>query len=498
MAWLEDLLANLQSGGVPPGFGAAPSASPFPNPPPPVDEAAAAQAAREAAGARMVRANQRRVDPFGMPDVNSAGIQLALDQAPAGTGVPVAPGTSFAPMSIALPPSVTAAKSMAAPPAPAPQAGLPGMMPPGAVPGMPAGPGPAREAPEDGPTDVSSRGRAPAPMVAPMSLAPAAPAAEPSFLSRLSEGAKSMAPGLLAAGAALQGDNSVAATMLANQEKKALLGQQQTATARALLQRGAAPEEIQAAIGQPDLMKALITKYFETKPAQNVGNRLVRERPDGKIDVLADFSKDEEKKPPTGFEKRADGTLHFIKGGPADPEYLREKGERNAAPAGYRWNDPKDPDKGLTAIPGGPGEKVDAEVAGRLGLAKSFLGQLPEIRKRVEAGELTGPVGAIKATLGAGGPGEIRRQVDSGAEALLRMLTGAGMNKDEAANYVRRYQFSPTDTIPTVLSKLNQLERELNSVGETVGKGRGGWNPPKAPAAGTIDVGGKKIQWKVD
>lgn len=186
---------------------------------------------------------------------------------------------------------------------------------------------------------------------------------------------------------------------------------------------------------------------------------------------------------PAGFQLDTAGGLKPIPGGPADPAYLRTKGDKQNAPSGYRWIDPENPNAGMVAIPGGPGEKVDAEVAGRLGLAKSFLGQLPDIRKRVEAGEITGPIDAAQAYAGMGGPGEIRRQIDSGAESLLRMLTGAGMIKDEAKNYVRRYQFSPTDTSTTVLSKLNQLERELNSVGETVGKGRGGWSPPAASPA---------------
>lgn len=184
---------------------------------------------------------------------------------------------------------------------------------------------------------------------------------------------------------------------------------------------------------------------------------------------------------PSGFQRDpATGGMRPIQGGPADPAYLRTKGDRQNAPSGYKWVDPENPNAGMTPIPGGPGEKVDAEVAGRLGLARSFLGQLPDIRKRVEAGEITGPLDAGMAKLGMGGPGEIRRQMDSGAEALLRMLTGAGMNMEEAKEYTRRYRFDPTDNSKTVGSKLNQLERELNSVGETVGKGRGGWQSPSA------------------
>ena len=203
---------------------------------------------------------------------------------------------------------------------------------------------------------------------------------------------------------------------------------------------------------------------------------------------------------PAGFESDpSTGGLKPIAGGPADPAYLRTKGDRQNAPSGYRWVNPEKPNEGMVPIPGGPGEKVDAEVAGRLGLARSFLGQLPDIRKRVEAGEITGPIDAGMAKLGMGGPGEIRRQMDSGAEALLRMLTGAGMNMDEAKEYTRRYRFDPTDNSKTVVSKLNQLERELNSVGETVGKGRGGWTPPGAAAAQTPsgNVTSSGVKWSV-
>jgi hypothetical protein len=206
---------------------------------------------------------------------------------------------------------------------------------------------------------------------------------------------------------------------------------------------------------------------------------------------LARVSQAEGKKnTPAGFEPDPiKGGLRPIAGGPADPEYLRQKGDRQNAPSGYQWNDPADPSKGMTAIPGGPGEKVDAEVAGRLGLAKSFLGQLPDIKEKIAAGGLSGLGGTTAAVVGMGQGGELRRQMDSGAEALLRMLTGAGMNKDEASEYVRRYKFNPKTDIwgpETAISKMNQLERELNEVGEMVGKGRGGWTPP----------GGKKTEPK--
>lgn len=188
---------------------------------------------------------------------------------------------------------------------------------------------------------------------------------------------------------------------------------------------------------------------------------------------------------PSGFQRSPAGGLQPIPGGPADPSYKRQVTDRQNAPAGYKWKDPNDPDAGLVAIPGGPGEKIPAEVAARLGLAKSFLGQLPEIRKRVEAGELTGPIDGPMAYFNIGGAGELRRQISSGSEALLRNLTGAGMNYDEAKKYVARYEPEINDSATTISSKLNQLERELRSVNDVVSKGRGGsvLGQPESPTA---------------
>jgi hypothetical protein len=194
---------------------------------------------------------------------------------------------------------------------------------------------------------------------------------------------------------------------------------------------------------------------------------------------------------PAGFEMAPGGGLQPVKGGPADPTYKRTVGDRQNAPAGYKWNDPNDPNAGLTPIAGGPAEKVDAEVAARIGLGRSFLGQLPQIRESVKEGAATGLFDFAVAKTGHGRAGEVHRQIASGAEALLRNLTGAGMNKAEAEEYVDRYRPSWKDNADTLLSKMDQLERELMSVMDTVGRGRGGMPglpgatpaAPKAPAA---------------
>lgn len=243
--WLSDLLAQLQTGAAPPAF--QPPASPFPDIPKPPDEAALAAAAREAAGQRMIRANQRRIDPFGMPDVNSAGIQLALDNAPAGTGFagPTATGRPDNSPFGMVPPSLLTAQKMAAPPTPS-------------VPTPQPRPEMAPSA-----TDMSSQNRppvaAPAPAAAPMAISGPQAAPEPSLMDRMQTGARGIAPALIGMGAALQGDGgAMTAKLLALQDAR----EGQNVTAQALLKQGAPIEDVRAAMKSPEMLKALIGQYY--------------------------------------------------------------------------------------------------------------------------------------------------------------------------------------------------------------------------------------------
>jgi len=120
------------------------------------------------------------------------------------------------------------------------------------------------------------------------------------------------------------------------------------------------------------------------------------------------------------------------------------------------------------------GTPPSGEVAARIGLSKAFLEKAPAIRERLQANELNSWTGAAAAIWGQGGPGELRRAIDEGSEALLRGLTGAGMGIQEAQNYARRYQFDLRDNRDTAIRKLNELENALRYVTTEVGKGRGG------------------------
>jgi hypothetical protein len=440
---------------------------------------------REAADRRNAVAMTRKpIAPpsFAAPDASGAGVQLALENAPPGTGVPFSTGAGM----LAPPITLTGEENPTAP-IPAAQVPMPMARPEDLGRGDEVG---ARSRETEAPTAPARIAPPVAPMAPQVGMGPAA--AAPSFFDRISRTLGDNSNTLLALGAGFAGApgwgqaisraSAAAIPARALDYKQSLERSTRGVTTRALIDAGVPVQQAIAAQHDPDLKKALITKYMETKPAQVVNGRLVREHPDGSVTTLADYGDD--KKPPSGWQWRdaSKTTLDYIPNGPADPKYLREKGEKNAAPPGYEWRDPAHPDQGLKVIPGGPAEKVDAQVAARLGLAKNFLKQLPAIKADVQKGMATGAIDAAMAYTGYGRAGELRRQIESGAEALLRNLTGAGMSIPEAERYVRRYELQPHDTIDRVMSKLGQLEVELGATIEEVGKGRGGSPSIQAPA----------------
>lgn len=108
--------------------------------------------------------------------------------------------------------------------------------------------------------------------------------------------------------------------------------------------------------------------------------------------------------------------------------------------------------------------QLPAEMGARIGLGRQFLSELPGIRERVrrfDAGDFA------NLALGRGEAGEIWRRIETGRDALVRNLTGAGMGVQEAQNQAARYQISAADIatggVETMLSKLEGLERDLRA-----------------------------------
>lgn len=156
-------------------------------------------------------------------------------------------------------------------------------------------------------------------------------------------------------------------------------------------------------------------------------------------------------------------------------------------PSGFRWIDPKDQNKGVEAIPGGPATQIPSELAARVGMAESFQQDLPGIKQKIASGILTGPIdrataGNVDSSEGAA----VYRKIQSGADALMRLLTGAGMNQTEAQAYAQRYLPSYTDDVNSLNLKVDQLAKELNSAKDKAMRGRG---DPSATVPGPANAG---------
>lgn len=319
MGLLEDILARAQY---------TPAAANWPTVAPPGDEWAAIEAetrrANEAADRRNAAALKRGaiVPPsMGVPSADSAGIQLALDQAPAGTGVP------FSTQAGMLAPPITVA----------PESGAP-------VPLPVARPAEA-DLPPGSPTDVSAASR-PVPAPAPLNLPPAAPApvaapaVEPSMFGRLGTGLMSGLENnsnlLLAMGAGFAGAPNVgqaisraSAAMIpahAADVKQRLTQQAQTYGTRALVEAGVPIQQAIAAQGDPDLKKALIKNYIEDRAKKVVK---IGQDPNTGADIMAQHDPFTGKFEAIDVSKIAPGTATSAEAEITGPDYIASLRETN-------------------------------------------------------------------------------------------------------------------------------------------------------------------------
>jgi hypothetical protein len=133
-------------------------------------------------------------------------------------------------------------------------------------------------------------------------------------------------------------------------------------------------------------------------------------------------------------------------------------------------------------IPGSPREAVSAEVAARVGLSEKFQKDVPVLEQEIRAGGLGGADFYLKR----GKAGDILRRIEDGSEALVRNLTGAGMNLQEAQSYAERFIPGRLDTEATIIAKLKNLDANLKAVQRRVLVGRGAANidqaAPQAPS----------------
>lgn len=247
------------------------------------------------------------------------------------------------------------------------------------------------------------------------------------------------------------------------------------------------PEHALALARNPQVVQALLPNLTPGRKLMNINGRLVDEKT-GKL--VADYS---------------DTNKPIVK--PVDSELVTPTGEllaggQQKAPAGFEWNDPADRSKGLRAIPGGPGEHVSAEVAGRLALMKSAAPGVKDARKVYERAWGTGDFlrqGAANIPLvgdlaiASGEIGIAQRNIRTAVEAALRTMTGAAAPEQEVTRYAAMFTPGSKDTVESAKQKLDNLETFMREAEELVTRGRRSTSAPAAPrrkynpATGTLE-----------
>lgn len=167
-------------------------------------------------------------------------------------------------------------------------------------------------------------------------------------------------------------------------------------------------------------------------------------------------------------------------------------GPGGKAPAGYQWTTGPDGAPALTFIPGGPGDpKVKAEggvatederkAAGWFFQADNARRNMNQIVKRNPgaayptvteraAGLIPAVGGDIANTLRPEDRQKFVQAAESMAEALLRAATGAGVNKDEAAQKVRELVPQLGDKPGTVEQKTASYDVYMKSLQARAGR----------------------------
>ena len=183
----------------------------------------------------------------------------------------------------------------------------------------------------------------------------------------------------------------------------------------------------------------------------------------------------------------------------SNAEMIAEARRIGVSPAQYRAARAAAIQKEMIAKSGGPDpEKSLGESAGKLAVAEQYLANAPKIREAIKNEEMTGFLDRTMAVNRWGKQGAIQGQIESGVDALVHMMTGAGMSENEARRKVGRYEPGLWDDAKSLLSKHDQLVGELKHWRELAyrGKGAAGDLPPPTPAYGAdfkpLEVGGSR------
>lgn len=155
-------------------------------------------------------------------------------------------------------------------------------------------------------------------------------------------------------------------------------------------------------------------------------------------------------------------------------------------PMGYEWG-PVDPATGQRtqrAIIGGPASKLPSDVAGKVGMMRVAVDNMPKIRdiflgKEGPVDPKTGKptrqganVGMLDYYATRGEIGEGVRLTTGAIESVLRAASGAAVPEQEVTRYQSLFMPSPYDTPETKARKVDALEKWIGTMLSTIQEGR--------------------------
>jgi hypothetical protein len=147
------------------------------------------------------------------------------------------------------------------------------------------------------------------------------------------------------------------------------------------------------------------------------------------------------------------------KQGPGKSDAAKRAIDAGLTPGTPEYNDYvlKGPEKAAKAA------ELPGEIGARIGLGREFEKDMPALKERISK---FGATDYADLAIGRGEAGAVWRRIESGRDALVRGLTGAGIGVAEAQNQAARYQIGITDRPETMISKLESLQRDLRAVEE--------------------------------
>jgi hypothetical protein len=131
----------------------------------------------------------------------------------------------------------------------------------------------------------------------------------------------------------------------------------------------------------------------------------------------------------------------------------------------------------MVAVTGGPGTQISADIQGKLAVTRQFIENYsPVIEKAIKDGRFANNNYADRVNYAGelGEMGEINRYFQTGADAIIRTMTGMGMNISEQNKYLNLYVPKWNESEYTIKSKFKSMKSILLRMQSLAEQGRVG------------------------